>query len=112
MKHAKSRNGPSSRPYNEARAASPAAAADDKAAKLAAMRKAAEELDNDRHRRIASLTEKEAAQKEAEDAERALSSKLGGKGEFMHGVNRRVGDMALADRVRRSKGGMQRDEVE
>lgn len=86
------------------------AAPDDRAAKLAAMQQAATDLDKDRENRLRALEARESAAFEAEDAARARSSKYGGKGEFMQGINRRAGELALGDRVRRGVGGLTRDD--
>jgi hypothetical protein len=82
--------------------------AEEKAAKLAAMQQAATELDKDREKRLAALAEKERADREADDARRAKSAKMGGKGDFLVGVTRKAGEMDLGERMRRQKGGLDR----
>ena len=87
----------------------PRAAEDDRAAKLAAMQQAANELDRDRERRIVQNAERDAADQRAEEAGRARSSKLGGKGDFINKLNQQAGDMGLGERMRRGKVGYMKD---
>ncbi|KAI4157213.1 MAG: hypothetical protein L6R39_000718 [Caloplaca ligustica] len=88
---------------------SPQQEADDRAVKLAAMQQNASELDQDRERRIAVIAEKETAEREAEEAARARSAKYGGRGDFVHGLNRKAGDLDIGERMRRGKQGMGKD---
>jgi hypothetical protein len=74
------------------------------------MQQDASALDEDREKRLAALAEQERLDREAEDNARARSSKYGGKGDFMHGVHRKAGDMDLADRIGRSRQGLQRED--
>ncbi|KAI9760337.1 MAG: hypothetical protein M4579_001741 [Chaenotheca gracillima] len=74
--------------------------------KLAEMQSAASELDLDRERRLADIAAREKSSFEAEEAARSRSSKYGGKGDFVMGLNRKAGDLDLAERVRRGRGGM------
>ncbi|KAI9778624.1 MAG: RNA-splicing factor [Geoglossum umbratile] len=83
-----------------------------RARKLAAMQSDASQLDVDRERRLAAMAERETAEWEAEDAARSKSAKLGGKGDFITGLNRKAGDLDLAERVRRGRGGMEREREE
>ena len=85
---------------------------EDRAAKLLAMQKAASELDEDREKRISALNTREVAEKEAEDAARARTAKYGGKGDFVNGLHRKVGDMDIAERMRRGRGGLERERDE
>ncbi|KAH0534157.1 hypothetical protein FGG08_007248 [Glutinoglossum americanum] len=84
----------------------------ERARKLAAMQSDASQLDVDRGKRLAAMAEREWAEREAEDAARLKSSKLGGKGDFIVGLNRKAGDLDLAERVRRGRSGMQREREE
>ena len=77
--------------------------------KLAAMQEDASNLDVDREKRLAALEVREREIREAEDKARAKSSKYGDKGDFVHGLNRKAGDMALADRIGRGRQGFQRE---
>ncbi|MCJ1367830.1 RNA-splicing factor [Acarospora aff. strigata] len=88
---------------------SAAEAEDTKSRKLAAMQQAASELDQDRYRRIAGIEEREKASRETDEAARARSAKYGGKGDFVHGLNRKAGELDLSERVRRGRGGMERE---
>ena len=82
---------------------------DGRASKLAAMQNAASELNQERGKRIAAVTEREKSQHEADEAARARSAKHGGKGDFINGLNRTAGEMDLGERMRRGRGGLQRD---
>ena len=87
-------------------------AEDIRSRKLAAMQQAASELDQDREKRIAGIEERERADRDADEAARARSARYGGKGDFVHGLNRKAGELDLSERVRRGKGGMERERDE
>ncbi|KAL9114927.1 MAG: hypothetical protein Q9227_001170 [Pyrenula ochraceoflavens] len=80
---------------------SPSPKQDNRAARLAAMQQNASDLDQDRDRRLADIAARERSEREAEEASRARDSKYGNKGEFVHGLNRRAGEIGLAERMRR-----------
>ncbi|CUS08749.1 unnamed protein product [Tuber aestivum] len=63
----------------------------------------ASQMNADRAKRLAELAIMEKVELEAEEKARMRSSKLGGKGEFLTGVNRKVGDLDLGERVRRGR---------
>ncbi|MCJ1410557.1 RNA-splicing factor [Ptychographa xylographoides] len=118
LKHSKSWNPPLRRDsyITDDRPSQPSAdrtsqtqAAEDRAAKLAAMQQAASELDEDREKRLAAMSEREVANKEAEDAARATAAKYGGKGDFFNGLHRKAGDMNVGERMRRGRQGLERD---
>lgn len=73
------------------------------------MQQDASSLDADRERRLAAVTKQEQEIREAEDDARLKSSKYGDKGDFIHGLNRRAGDMALGDRIGRGRRGLQKE---
>lgn len=77
--------------------------AEERARKLAEMQANADRMDSDRAKRLAELSEKEKAELEKEEAARIHSSKYGGKGAFLSGVNRKAGDLDLGERVRRGR---------
>lgn len=79
---------------------------EDRAARLAAMQEAASELDQDREKRILAIAERERVEKEEEEKARAKSAKYGGKGDFVHGLHRKAGDMGIGERMRRGRGGL------
>ena len=83
-----------------------------RAKKLAAMQSDASELDQERERRLAAIEERDRGVRESEEAARMKSAKYGGKGDFVMGLHRKAGDLDLAERVRRGRGGMraERDE--
>jgi Pre-mRNA splicing factor/N-terminal domain of CBF1 interacting co-repressor CIR len=86
-------------------------AEDDRAAKLATMQQAASELHQDRERRLASIAAKDQEDAERDDVLRARNSKVGGRADFVNGLNRRViGEMDLGERMGRGKSGMERDQ--
>ncbi|CAG8958835.1 hypothetical protein HYFRA_00011786 [Hymenoscyphus fraxineus] len=78
--------------------------------KLAAMQEDASKLGVDREKRLAALAEQERADREAEDASRARSSKYTDKGDFVRGLNQKAGEMALGDRIGRGRQGFQKDD--
>ncbi|KAI4288093.1 MAG: hypothetical protein L6R35_002637 [Caloplaca aegaea] len=82
---------------------------DDRATKLVRMQQNASELDQDRERRIAAIAEKEAAEREADEAARARSAKNGGRGHFVNGLNCKAGELDIGERMRRGKQGMGRE---
>lgn len=73
------------------------------------MQQDASSLDTDREKRLAALAIQEQATRDAEDKARAKSSKYGDRGDFIHGLNRKAGDMALADRIGRGRQGLQKE---
>ncbi|KAK6538953.1 RNA-splicing factor [Orbilia ellipsospora] len=77
---------------------------EDRAAKLAAMQADASDLDDARNRRLAALAERDRQEREQDDTSRRNNAKWGGKGSFISGLNKNVGNMDLAERVRRGKG--------
>ena len=86
-------------------------AEDDRAARLAAMQDAASELDQDRGRRLAAMTAKDREAAEKDDASRARNARLGGRADFVDGLQRKViGEMDLGDRMGRGKSGMEREQ--
>ena len=82
--------------------------ASSRAAKLLAMQSAASALATDRASRLAALAERENADREADEAARARSAVLGGKGAFVSGLERRAGGLELGERLRRGRGGLER----
>lgn len=79
--------------------------------RLAEMQEDASRTEQDRKERVAALAEKEKADKEAEDRERAQSSKYGDKrADFVSSMHRKAAEGGLAERIGRGKQGLQRDE--
>jgi hypothetical protein len=74
------------------------------------MQQDASTLDQDREKRLAALAEQEKADRDAEDKARARSSKYGDRGDFVNGLHRKAGNMGLADRIGRSRQGLQRED--
>lgn len=74
--------------------------------KLAAMQQDASALDQDREKRLAAIAQQEQDRREAEDKARAKSSKYTDKADFISGMQRKVGDMGLADRIGRGRQGL------
>lgn len=86
-------------------------------AKLEAMQQAAGDLDAQRKARLAALDAQEHAEREADEKARADSAKWygGAKGAFSGSLNRRAGEIGLAERLQRSgysKGPAQSDDEE
>lgn len=77
--------------------------AEERARKLAEMQANANQMNADRAKRLAELSEKEKIELEKEEAARTQSSKYGGKGAFMSGVNRKAANLDLGERVRRGR---------
>jgi hypothetical protein len=77
--------------------------------KLAAMQSDAAHLDDDRERRLTALAAQDEADREADEAARKRSSKYGGKGNFISGLNRKAGDLDLGERIRRGRGGLEKE---
>lgn len=73
------------------------------------MQQDASSLDADREKRLTAIAKQEQEIREAEDRARAKSSKYGDKGDFIHGLNRKAGDMALGDRIGRGRQGLQKE---
>lgn len=91
------------------RSASRLANTNDRDAKLAAMQQAASELDQDRQKRIMAIEAREKIEQAADDAARSQSAKYGGKGEFVKGLNRKAGALDIGERMRRGRGGLERE---
>jgi len=69
------------------------------------MQSAASDLDTDRIKRLAALEEREKAEREADESARRENSKWGGRGGFINKMNKSAGELDLAERMRRGKGG-------
>ena len=74
------------------------------------MQQDASALDVDREKRLAALAEQEKATRELDERSRAASSKYGDKADFVHGLNRKAGEMALGDRIGRGRQGLVKDD--
>ncbi|KAJ8125108.1 hypothetical protein O1611_g8532 [Lasiodiplodia mahajangana] len=86
------RNGPRNGRTGGANGSGPtsdAAAAEERARKLAAMQEAASDLDKDRQVRLASIEEKERQAREADDMARVRAGKYGDQ-EFVNGLRRKL----------------------
>jgi hypothetical protein len=106
-------NGPPERihPVRQPNGPPPASAGNaeaDRAAKLAAMQAAATELDLDREKRLAALAERERAEKEADERQRALRG--GDRAGFVQGMHQKVGERSLGERIGRGRQGLVRDQ--
>ena len=100
-----------SRPRSRSpRQGSPSLVEADRATKLMAMQQAASELDQDRERRLAAIAAKDRAEAEKDESARARNAKHGSRADFVNGLNRRAGDMDLAERVGRGKAGMEKEQ--
>lgn len=74
------------------------------------MQSAACELDASRTERIKAIEEREKEEREVEARAREKSSRLGGKGDFVHGLQRKAGEMGIGERMRRGKGELEKVE--
>ncbi|KAJ5087418.1 hypothetical protein N7456_011034 [Penicillium angulare] len=95
-----------SRPAPTQPKADPKALEEERARKLAEMQSNATELQTDRVQRINEITEKEEAEKEADDKLRS------DRGAFMSGVHKRAQEDSLDERIRRSRGGLSKMDEE
>ncbi|RPB00195.1 hypothetical protein L873DRAFT_1843151 [Choiromyces venosus 120613-1] len=91
------------RPTTRPREKDPAEAERAQKLAIAEMVANASQMNAERAQRLAELSIKEKVELEAEEKARMRSSKLGGKGEFLAGVNRKAGDLDLGERVRRGR---------
>ncbi len=106
------RTGQSSRQRNSSSTGHSARAkayTDDREAKLAAMQQAALELDQDRQQRINAIEAQEKMEQAADDAARSQTAKYGGKGHFVHGLHRKAEALDIGERIRRGRGGLERE---
>jgi hypothetical protein len=107
-RNADGRNGHGRREYDWRR--NQEEADNERARKLAEMQNAASELDLDRGRRLASLSEKERAEREEDDRARANASKYGGDRKFVDGLRRQANSKGLAENMGRGRQGLQTDD--
>lgn len=102
-----SKSFPSNRPPPRRNTSSPEekpkANTEDKAAKLAAMQADADDLENQRTSRLAALEDQEHKRQEIEEKARERSSKYGGRGDFVHSLNRKAGEMDIGQRMQRGR---------
>lgn len=98
---------PLTRPLNQAHSSGKDAksAAEERAARLAAMSSNASDMQEERKKRLAELLAKEKAELAKEELERSKSAKTGGIGGFMSADYKKVysGEGGLEDRIRRSR---------
>lgn len=110
LKQSKSWSAPlQKRSHNSNQKSPPEPSMNDRASKLAAMQQDASKLDRDREDRLAALSEREKRDRDVDDAARAKTAKYGGSGDYVNGMSRKAGDMDLGERMRRGRGGYQRE---
>lgn len=83
---------------------------EERAAKLAAMQENANDLDRARAERLAAADARDKAEREAEEAARAKTSKNGGKGAFISSINRRAGELDLSERLQRGRRNLEKEQ--
>jgi hypothetical protein len=76
-------------------------AADDRAAKLAAMQQDADALDQQREKRLAEIEARDRTAAEKDDAARAKNAKYGGRAQFVDKFHAKAGNMSLSERMGR-----------
>ena len=81
---------------------------DEKAAKLAAMMSDANDLEKARANRLSAIEQQERDRREEEETARDKSSKYGGRGHFVNGLNRKAGELDIGERMKRGRGGLER----
>lgn len=74
------------------------------------MQRNADDLDRMRAERLAAADAREQAEREADEAARAQTSKSGGRGAFLSSVSRRAGDLDLSERLRRGRGNVEKEQ--
>jgi len=74
------------------------------------MQKNANELDKVRTERLSAADAQDKAAQQADAAARAQAEKYGGRGAFVSGLNRRAGELDLADRLRRGRRNIEREQ--
>lgn len=82
--------------------------AEEKAARVVAMQADANDLDVQRSSRLKAIELEDQARREAEEKARERSSKYGGRGDFVHSLNKKAGEMELGDRIKRARGGLEK----
>lgn len=90
--------------------ASSKSAEEERAAKLAAMQQNANDLDQVRADRLRAADAREKAEREAEEAARARTSKDGGKGAFLSNINKRAGELDLSERLQRGRRNVEKEQ--
>ena len=107
-----SKSFPSDRPKPRRNTSSPESdpktEAERKAAKLSEMQSAANDLDIQRSGRLKALEEEERARLDQEEKARNRSSRYGGRGDFVHNLNRKAGEMDMGERLKRGRGGLEK----
>ena len=109
-----SKSFPATRPFPRRNTSSseeepkPQSKQEDKAARLAAMMADANELENARANRLAAVEDQERRRKEEEEKARGKSGKYGGRGDFVHDLNRKAGEMDIGERIKRGRGELER----
>jgi Pre-mRNA splicing factor/N-terminal domain of CBF1 interacting co-repressor CIR len=83
---------------------------EERAAKLAAMQQNASDLDNMRTDRLAAVDAREQAEREADEAARARTSKDGGRGAFLSNINKRAGELDLSERLQRGRRNVEKEQ--
>ena len=73
------------------------------------MQQAASELDQDRQERLVAIETREKMEQAEDDAARSQSARYGGKGDFVHGLHRKAGALDIGERMRRGRGGLERE---
>jgi len=75
------------------------------------MQQNANELDQVRAECLSAADAQDKTAQEADMAARAQSEKYGGRGAFVSGLNRRAGEIDLADRLRRGRRNIEREQA-
>ena len=72
------------------------------------MQSSASELDTSRSERLKIAEEQERVERVKDEKAREKNAKYGGKGDFVHGLNRQVGEIGIGERMKRGKGGLEK----
>lgn len=73
------------------------------------MQSSASEMDSSRTARLQVATEQERVEREKDEKAREKSARYGGgKGDFVHNLNRQVGEIGIGERMKRGRGGLEK----
>lgn len=72
------------------------------------MQSSASELDSSRTARLKVAEEQERVERERDDRAREKNAKYGGKGDFVHNLNRQAGEIGIGERMKRGRGGLEK----
>ena len=72
------------------------------------MQSSASEIDSSRAERLKIAEKQDRAERETDEKARGKNAKYGGKGEFVHSLNRQAGEIGIGERMKRGRGGLEK----